>query len=148
MKKSIFSRILVIAAGVILIAAAVTVKQVKANWQYGEAYGYQIWCDLGRFCSGPISLRSWDYWRLWEFDPYYDPNWWGNYQNWWDDPYLWNPLEIRYGLCEWLPSYGLQYGLPCACMTTPPMSWGGYPSSFFMIIDEEAPSCGYAILIS
>ena len=117
MKKSIFSRILVIAAGVILIAAAATIRQSKASdWQYAQFYGYDVWCDLSSFCSGPISKR---YLLL------------GQY------PYWENPLETHYGLCEWLPPYGLEYGIPCGCVEM----------HTFYILDEHVP-CGFMVPIS
>ena len=136
MKKT-FNRILVIATGAILLAFAITVRNAKAEWQNMQAYGYDIWCDVGRFCSGPISLRSWEFWRFLGFPPYYDPNWWGNYQEWWDEPYLWNPLEIHYGICQFVPPFSMSFGVPCACVEM----------QYFAILDEH-DRCGYAIPIS
>ena len=162
MKKTL-NRVLIVAAGAVLIAAAVTVKQAKAEWQHSEAYGYDIWCDMGRFCSGPISQRSWEFWNFLGFPPYFDPNWWGNYQNWagnyqnwlnyqdwlnywdwehhqdwWNEQYFWNPLEVHYGVCEWIPPFSMGFGVPCACVEM----------HSFAILEEGTPNCGYAVPIS
>ena len=130
MKKT-FNRILVIATGVILIAAAATIRQAKAAWQYGEAYGYQVWCDVGRFCSGPASSFNEEFWNLMGMvDPYWDTYWR-------DNMLWWNPQETHYGICEWIPPFGIQY-IPCACVEM----------QFFAILEEGTPSCGYAVPIS
>ena len=137
MKKSIFSRILVIAAGAVLLAFAITVRHAKAEWQHSEAYGYDIWCDMGRFCSGTVAgVALTDLGYLLIHDPYWLAEW-ENYV------YDGNPFEVYYGICEWLPPLGLQYGIPCGCQTMN-LQLGPY---FFAVLNSSTP-CGFAVPMS
>ena len=154
MKKTL-NRILVIAAGAILLAFTITVRNAKAEWQHSEAYGYNIWCDVGRFCSGPISAMTVEDILRWlrMNMPWLEINsYWIEDHPYWIEDWLYalNPVETHYGICEWVPPR-LGYGLPCACMDI------GFPqviyydsiplTTFFAVIESHDP-CGYAVPIS
>ena len=143
--KKILNKILVIAAGTVLLAFAITVRQAKAEWQHTQAYGYDVWCDAGRFCSGPLAEMTVEAILRWLGINTY---WIENHPYWIEDwLYSLNPVETHYGICEWIPPYGLEYGLPCACMDMS-MPSGPIPLPYFFLILDAHDPCGFAVPIS
>ena len=149
MKKTL-NKILVVAAGAVLLAFTITVRHAKADWQHMPAYGYDIWCDTGRFCSGPLSQMTVE-----EILSMFGLSYWIEDHPYWMEGWLYwvNPDETHYGICEWIPPYGLPSGVPCACMdmsisqNSAPIPLPAPLTYFFGIIDAYNP-CGYAVPIS